>query len=100
MVDGLGSAVIKRFRHKGLETLFLTGSAKGVDAGLAPKLRRMLALLHSGPLPEAMRLPGYRLHQLKGERAGCWSVWATGNTRLTFEIDGEDATNIDLEDYH
>jgi len=24
----------------------------------------------------------------------------TGNTRLTFDIEGEDATNIDLEDYH
>ncbi len=53
--------MLKRFRHKGLETLFLTGSAKGVDAGLAPKLRRMLALCPAGPSP----LPGYRLHQLK-----------------------------------
>lgn len=57
--------MIKRFRHKGLETLFKTGSAKGVDARLADKLRRMLSLLHSGPLPEAMQLPGYRLHQLR-----------------------------------
>jgi proteic killer suppression protein len=100
LVDGLRSDVIKRFRHKGLETLFLTGNTKGVDPNLAPKLRRMLSLLHSGPLPEAMRLPGYRLHQLKGERAGRWSAWVTGNTRLTFDIDGEDATKVDLEDYH
>ena len=92
--------VIKRFRHKGLETLFSTGSTKGVDPNLAPKLRRMLSLLHSGPLPEAMRLPGYRLHQLKGDETGRWSAWVTGNYRLTFEIDGEDAANIDLEDYH
>ncbi len=76
--------MIKRFRHKGLERLFLKGSAKGIDARIASKLRRMLARLNDGPLPEAMALPGYRLHQLKGDRAGCWSVWVTGNYRLIF----------------
>jgi toxin HigB-1 len=100
MVDRLHSPVIKRFRHKGLESLFSTGSTKGVDAALADKLRRMLSRLNDGPLPEAMRLPGYKLHQLKGEREGSWSAWVTGNTRLTFDIEGEDATNVNLEDYH
>jgi len=45
-----------------------------------------------------MMLPAYRLHQLKGERVGSWSVWVSGNWRLTFEIEGDDATNIDFED--
>jgi toxin HigB-1 len=92
--------VIKRFRHKGLETLFLTGSTKGIDPSLAPKLKRMLSLLRSGPLPEAMRLPGYRLHLLKGDREGSWAAWVTGNYRLTFDIEDQDATNVDLVDYH
>jgi proteic killer suppression protein len=92
--------VIKRFRHKGLETLFSTGSTKGVDPQLAPKLRRMLARLNDGPLPEAMMLPAYQLHPLKGARAGTWAAWVTGNWRLTFDIKGEDATNVNLEDYH
>jgi toxin HigB-1 len=100
LVDGLHSPVIKRFRHKGLEVLFSTGSTKGVDAALADKLRRMLARLNDGPLPEAMTLPGYKLHQLKGARAGSWAAWVIGNTRLTFDIEGEDATNVNLEDYH
>ncbi|HEY1782481.1 MAG TPA: type II toxin-antitoxin system RelE/ParE family toxin [Roseiarcus sp.] len=91
--------MIKRFRHKGLEALFRTGSAKGVNAQLAPKLRRALLRLNDGPLPEAMALPGFRFHSLKGDRDGVWSVWITGNDRLTFEIDGEDAINVDLEDY-
>ena len=92
--------MIKRFRHKGLETLFKTGSTKGVDAALADKLRRMLARLNDGPLPEAMALPGYRLHRLKGDRKGSFAAWVTGNWRLTFDIEGQDATNIDLVDYH
>jgi toxin HigB-1 len=92
--------VIKRFRHKGQETLFLTGSAKGIDPALAPKLKRMLSHLNDGPLPKAMMLPGYRLHPLKGDRKGGWAAWVTGNYRLTFDIEGEDATNVNLEDYH
>ena len=92
--------MIKRFRHKGLEALFRTGSARGVNPQLAPKLRRILLRLNDGPLPEAMALPGYRLHPLKGDREGTWSVWVSGNDRLTFEIEGEDAVNVDFEDYH
>ncbi len=96
--DGLRTATIKRFRHKGLEALFRTGSVKGVDAQLAAKLRRMLMRLNDGPLPDAMALPGYRLHPLKGDRRGSWAVWVSGNYRLVF--DGEDAANVDFEDYH
>lgn len=92
--------MIKRFRHKGLEMLFLSGSVKGIDPQLAPKLRRMLARLNDGPLPEAMALPGYKLHRLKGDRAGYWSVWVSGNYRLIFAIDGEDASDVDFDDYH
>ncbi len=70
-----------------------------MDAQLGPKVRRILARLDDGPLPEAMALPGYRLHQLKGDRKGTWSVWVSGNYRVTFDIEGEDATNVDLVDY-
>jgi proteic killer suppression protein len=100
LADAVHCGVIKRFRHKGLEALFRTGSTKGVNPQLARKLRRALLRLSNGPLPEAMALPGFRLHPLMGNREGVWSVWITGNYRLTFEIDGEDATNVDLEDYH
>ena len=92
--------MIKRFRHKGRQALFETESTRGVDPHHAAKLRRMLLLLHAGPLPESMRIPGFRLHQLKGDQKGRWSVWVSGNYRLTFDIDGEDATDVDFEDYH
>ena len=92
--------MITRFNHKGLEALFLRGSAKGLDAQLAKKLQRMLARLNDGPLPEAMSLPGYRLHTLRGDREGTWSVWVSGNYRLTFQIEDGDATKVDFEDYH
>jgi proteic killer suppression protein len=60
----------------------------------------MLARLNDGPLPEAMSLPGYKLHQLKGGLKGSWAVWVSGNYRLIFDIEGEDTTNVDFDDYH
>ena len=47
-----------------------------------------------------MDLPGYRFHPLKGERAGEYAVSVSGNLRLTFCFDAEDAIDVSLEDYH
>ena len=92
--------MILRFRHKGLERLFADGNTSGVNAQLAGKLRRMLIMLDRGKDPSALNLPGYRLHPLKGVRSGQWAVTVSGNWRLVFEFDGENATNVDLVDYH
>jgi len=47
-----------------------------------------------------MNLPGYRFHELKGERRGTYSVTVSGNWRLTFTFADADAFDVDLEDYH
>ena len=48
--------------------------------------------------------PGFRLHPLKGHRAGQWSVRVSGNWRVVFRFeDGEAvavAVAVDLIDYH
>jgi len=92
--------MIRRFRHKGLERLFIRGDSSGINPWLASKPCRMLALLEEATGAEALNLPGYRLHQLKGDRAGQWAVMVCGNWRLVFEIGDGDADNVDLVDYH
>ena len=47
-----------------------------------------------------MRLPGYRFHPLKGDRKGHHAVSVSGNWRLTFRFEDEDAFDVNLEDYH
>jgi proteic killer suppression protein len=47
-----------------------------------------------------MGLPGLRLHRPKGNRADVWSVWVSGNWRITFAFDGEHVVGVDYEDYH
>ena len=65
-----------------------------------PKLRRMLALLDKAKKPSDMGLPGWRLHPMKGDRKGQWAVQVSGNWRLVFEFDNEEAVGVDLVDYH
>jgi proteic killer suppression protein len=60
----------------------------------------MLILLDTGTESSALSMPGYRLHQLKGDRKGQWAAWVSGNWRLVFEFEDGHATNVDLVDYH
>jgi proteic killer suppression protein len=92
--------MIKRFRHKGLARFFETGDTRGINAQHAAWLRILLTSLNTARSSADMNLPGYRLHQLKGERKGQWAVSVSGNWRLVFVFDGEDVTNVDLVDYH
>jgi proteic killer suppression protein len=60
----------------------------------------MLRVLDDATTPENMNLPGYRFHGLAGQDRGRYSVRVTGNWRITFGWNGEDAVEVDLEDYH
>jgi proteic killer suppression protein len=89
---------LARFRHKGLRQLYKYDNAKGVPATMADKLRRLpLALETADTLDQVGRFPGWKLHALKGELKGSWSLTITGNWRLTFRYDpdADAATHID-----
>lgn len=92
--------MIVGFRHKGLEALFRTGSARGVQGAHAAKLARILAALDAASGPLDLNQPGYKLHGLKGEFAGHWSIWVNGNWRVTFRFVGADVELVDYQDYH
>jgi toxin HigB-1 len=92
--------MIRAFRHKGLKQLFEDGKSRGVSADLTRRLLRQLDFLNRATAPQDMNLPGYRLHELKADRRGTWSVTVSGNWRLTFTFRGGDAYDVDLEDYH
>jgi proteic killer suppression protein len=92
--------MIRGFRHKGLERFFAKGDYRGIPGQHAARLERMLDRLDAAKHPADMNLPGYRFHPLKGDRKGTCAVWVSGNWRLTFRFDGEDAIDLNLEDYH
>ena len=92
---------IRSFRHKGLRRLFESDDARGVQASFASKLRDILAAIDTASMVEEVALfPGWRLHRLKGDLAGYWSVTVSGNWRVVFRFDDGDAFELDLVDYH
>lgn len=92
--------MIKSFRHKGVERFFRTGSKSGIQAKHAERLRRQLFALDNAKTANDMNAPGWRLHSLRGALENHWSVDVSGNWRLTFAFDGEDAILVDYQDYH
>lgn len=92
--------MIRSFRHKGLRRFFESGSVQGIQPHHAKRLRMQLAALETAHVIEDMDIPGFRLHSLKGETRGRWSIWVNGNWRLTFEFADGHAYVLDYEDYH
>ncbi len=73
---------------------------EGVQSAHANRLRLILGRLNSSVHPLDMKLPGLYLHELYGDRQRTWSVRVSGNWRVTFQFEGQDAVNVDYEDYH
>ena len=89
-----------RIAHRGLRRLYERGEVKQLDPRLVPRIRRVLLLLDEATEPRHMDLPGFRLHPLKGDRAGQWSVSVTGNWRIVFRFADGEVVDVDLVDYH
>ena len=92
--------MIKSFRHAGLEKFYRTDSKAGIQPAQAARLRRQLTLLDASTSPKDMNVPGWHLYALKGKLKGHWSVRVSGNWRMTFKFEGEDAILVDYQDYH
>jgi proteic killer suppression protein len=93
--------MIRSFRHKGLRRLFEDDDMRGVPSQFAWKLRNILSFLNAANTPEeAAPFPGLRLHPLKGDMRGMWSMTVTGNWRIVFRFEQGDAHDVDLVDYH
>jgi proteic killer suppression protein len=83
-----------------VERFFLSGSKAGIQPNHASKLGDQLTVLNVATGPAQMNIPGWKFHALKGELTGHWAVSVSGNWRLTFAFDGEDAIFVDYQDYH
>jgi proteic killer suppression protein len=92
--------MIRTFKHAGLEKFFTTGSKAGIQPAHASKLELQLDQLNEAEEISEMNEPGWKLHPLKGELAGLWSIKVNGNWRITFRFEDGDAFIVDYQDYH
>lgn len=92
--------VIGSYRHKGLRRFAETGSKAGIRPEHALRLRKLLTALDVASIARDMDAPGNNLHPLHGSLEGHWSVWVSGNWRITFAFELSDAILVDYLDYH
>lgn len=92
--------MIASFRHKRLERLFRDDNRKGLPHEMLPRLRELLAAIDAAVAVEELAFPSYRLHALKGDMTGLWSVTVIANWRIVFRFSNGSAYDLDYLDYH
>ena len=92
--------MIRTFKHRGLERFFTKGDHRGILPKSEARIERLLDRLDAAAKAEDMNIPGFKFHRLTGDRKDTYAVAVTGNWRITFRFEGEDAFDLNLEDYH
>lgn len=92
---------IHSVRHKGLKRFLEDDDDRGIRRDLVGRVRNVLTvLIAAADMDGVQGPPGWRIHQLSGDREGTWSISVSGNWRITFDIEQGKIVNLDLEDYH
>ena len=92
--------MIKSFKHKGLSKFYIDNASYALNAKDLPKITQILDRLSEALIVKDMNIPGWDLHELKGDRKGVWSVYVRKNWRITFRFDKGHAYDVNWEDYH
>lgn len=92
--------MLQSFRSKALKAYVERGDRSKLSVPNLLRLDAILELLDEAVAVEEMAVPDWRFHALKGDRKGRFAVSVSGNWRITFGWDGQNAVEVDLEDYH
>jgi proteic killer suppression protein len=92
--------MIRSFKHRGLKRLYERDDGSGIRPDLVDTVQEILTALDDASAPQNLNLPGYRLHPLKGDLKGFWSVTVRANWRIIFRFEETDAFDVELTDYH
>ena len=92
--------MISSFKCKDTQELYETGVNRRF-ASIARVALRKLDMLAAATMVETLRVPpGNRLEQLRGTRAGQWSVRINDQWCVCFSWSGTNAENVEIVDYH
>jgi proteic killer suppression protein len=92
--------MIRSFRHRGLQRYCTRSDPSGLRPDWVGKTRRLLDALNAARSPRELAMIGSGFHALRGDLKGRYALIVSRNWRLTFGWGGEDAVELDLEDYH
>ena len=92
--------MIRSFRHRGLKRLHERGERRGIRDDLVETVENILFVLDEARSLQDLAIPRYKLHPLKGDRKGYWSLTVKANWRIIFRFGDGHALDVELVDYH
>jgi proteic killer suppression protein len=93
--------VIRNFADRETERLARKGHSRRIPVDVQERaLRRIGQLALAGSLEDLRFPPSNRLEQLRGNRAGQWSIRINDQWRLCFRFEDGDAFDVGIVDYH
>ena len=92
---------IRSIKHRGLRRLIENNDPREIRGDLVNRTRNILTVvMTASDIAGVQGPPGWRLHELVGDRAGTWSISVSGNWRITFALVGGEIVELNMEDYH
>jgi len=92
---------IRSIKHRGLRRFIENNDPREIRGDLVNRTRNILTVLMSASdIAGVQGPPGWRIHELVGDRAGTWSISVSGNWRITFALVGGEIVELNMEDYH
>ena len=92
--------MIETIRHKGLRQLYERDDRRALPPQLVERVRVILAAINDAHRISDLDRPSFRLHPLKGDLKGFWSITVRANWRIVFRFDNGKAFDVDFLDYH
>lgn len=92
--------MIESFAHKGLKSLHENDDGRKLPADMLERIGVILAALDEARVAQDLDRPSFRLHKLKGNLSGFWSVTVRANWRIVFRFEDGKASDVDFLDYH
>ena len=83
--------------------MIVADDPRAISADMVVRVRNVLAALVLADNIDSLisdAPPGWRIHQLSGDRRDEWSVSVTRNWRITFMEEDGQIDQLSLEDYH
>jgi len=92
---------IRSIKHRGLRRFIEDNDPREIRGDLVNRTRNILTvLIAASDIAGVQGPPGWRIHELVGDRAGTWSISVSGNWRITFALVGGEIVELNMEDYH
>ena len=92
--------MIGSFRNRALKRFWERNDSRRLPADQIVRIKQILRLMQDSSVVQDLDIPGLHFHRLTGDMKGRYAVTVRANWRITFGWDGEEAIDVDHEDYH